>query len=333
MEKSSLKVSQKIESEVFEYKKKTIEMMDVVKLMYFRDILKEEHPEDFNKRLDKIIAKYEKEIDGLNDYEEIFKLVYEINLVFGELETIGNKPIKQVLDAKKLQIDTRSQKKAMKTYTKYMKDYYKKTYKTSQKEYVDTKQYLKKKVNKFDKIEKVVRYKNGAYYDVATYNSMVENCNKTNSGLNATLEASEKLGFDLVYIPPHAFSCPLCMEYQGKIYSLTGATPGYPILEVGIDKTELFHPNCKHIVEKYRGQKESDYYNTLEWQQAYKDRQKLGALRLKRGRMANDKKVYEMLGDQEQVDKINSKLSKVNQEIRKYNDLLKLNKAKIIANE
>jgi hypothetical protein len=56
-----------------------------------------------------------------------------------------------------------------------------------------------------------------------------------------TSEMSE-LGFDVIQINNVSTITPICLNFEGKYFSLTGATPGLPIYETKAP----FHPNCKH---------------------------------------------------------------------------------------
>lgn len=54
-------------------------------------------------------------------------------------------------------------------------------------------------------------------------------------------------GYDLVQVSSHPDTCPICAEWQGKILSARGETPGYPtVAEAEADG--LFHPNCRHAI-------------------------------------------------------------------------------------
>ena len=50
------------------------------------------------------------------------------------------------------------------------------------------------------------------------------------------------LGHDLVRVDKHEHETDVCSPYDGKVFSLTGNTPGYPVL----DRVPPFHPNCLH---------------------------------------------------------------------------------------
>jgi hypothetical protein len=60
----------------------------------------------------------------------------------------------------------------------------------------------------------------------------------------------EASGEDLVIVSDHAESCPDCNEWEGRVLSLTGKTPGYPTL-ADAEAADLFHPNCRHELNLY----------------------------------------------------------------------------------
>jgi hypothetical protein len=54
-------------------------------------------------------------------------------------------------------------------------------------------------------------------------------------------------GHDLVQVSAHLTSCESCALVEGKIYSLTGRTPGYPTFEnIKSMSQHIFGPNCRH---------------------------------------------------------------------------------------
>lgn len=72
-----------------------------------------------------------------------------------------------------------------------------------------------------------------------------------NAGITNQLRG---MGRDLVQITSHRASCPICAPYEGRVYSLTGQTPGYPKIDVvpGFSSGFLtLHPNCRHAVAPY----------------------------------------------------------------------------------
>lgn len=69
---------------------------------------------------------------------------------------------------------------------------------------------------------------------------------RTNTREMVTVGTTNRLieqGMDLVTISTHRGSCPICIPYQGRTYSLTGEHTGYPRATI----LTPFHPNCRHV--------------------------------------------------------------------------------------
>ena len=60
----------------------------------------------------------------------------------------------------------------------------------------------------------------------------------------ATLRTAMDTGMDLVQISVHAGACAMCVPVQGQVYSISGQTPGFPVLTPEV-RTPL-HPWCGH---------------------------------------------------------------------------------------
>lgn len=65
-----------------------------------------------------------------------------------------------------------------------------------------------------------------------------------NQGLTNRMLGS---GYDLVQVSNHRTDHEACRQWEGRILSLTGKTPGFPTLEEA-KFSGLFHPNCKHAI-------------------------------------------------------------------------------------
>lgn len=67
---------------------------------------------------------------------------------------------------------------------------------------------------------------------------------------NAYREAIEHIvlinGNDLVLISTHN-AVDACSKWEGKIMSLTGATPGYPTYQELKESRDIWHPRCRHF--------------------------------------------------------------------------------------
>lgn len=101
----------------------------------------------------------------------------------------------------------------------------------------------------------------------------------------------------------HPNSCPICLEHQGKTYSIHGQTPGYP----KVDEAEadgVGHPNCKcewvlFFDDNDSAKIEGDY--ELDQQQK--------ALERTIKDYETDLELYQYIGNNEMVDKTIDKLT------------------------
>lgn len=57
-----------------------------------------------------------------------------------------------------------------------------------------------------------------------------------------------ELGQDLVTISQHANACEICRPFEGRTFSLTGETEGYPKAE----RLPPYHPRCRHVATPAR---------------------------------------------------------------------------------
>lgn len=70
----------------------------------------------------------------------------------------------------------------------------------------------------------------------------------TNAGLMAQLRA---LDYDLVQMSSHSSPCPICAPLEGRVYSLSGKTEGYPTIDKAYGEYANIHPYCKHVLLPY----------------------------------------------------------------------------------
>lgn len=86
--------------------------------------------------------------------------------------------------------------------------------------------------------------RNGARWQLDTYVEMVTRTTTREAMTAGTEERMTETGDDLVEISDHATETEICKEFEGNVYSLTGKTPGYPIL----GPRPPFHPRCLHYM-------------------------------------------------------------------------------------
>lgn len=307
-----------IRNEVDKDKVEKYKELDKAKITFFVFLIGMIGVEAFKEEIKKIISIPER------DYSKVVSMMNSINP--DKEVNVFKEPNSKDIEKIMFNISSESELKARDKYIRILTNYYGKTLGTIKKADIDKAEYLLNKVSKFDKVEKVVPYydKKGrivAYHDIASYNSMVYNTNLTNSVWNETLDNAIKTNNDLVYVPGHYGSCPYCQPYEDRIYSITGANIGFPLLQEAIDNG-LKHPNCKHPIENYSSEVATtpsvstppEVYNTL---------QKIRALELKKSRLRTDKSIYKELGSYEDVDKTNQKIKKVNENLKEQKSILK----------
>lgn len=295
-----------ITNEVNSYKEETTEYLDEVKILLFSCLLL---GTAFIDKFDKLSKEYQikminKQAEGLDHIKQVINAPNTSDIS----ETYKN-------TLQELKLDTTSQSAANKKFGVRVKEYYKRALKSVGIDNINIKEYLIKKLDKYEAIEKVVRYKNGSYYGIDSYNSMVYNTNLTRTAWSETIKRNAVEGNDLVYVIPHMYSCPLCQEWQGMTYSISGHTQGYMKLETAIENG-LLHPNCKHVIVAYAGQEDDFTYSTPEWEEKYDIKQKINALNLKKSRLRNENLISAKLDDYENIDKNKKKISAINKEIR-----------------
>lgn len=93
-----------------------------------------------------------------------------------------------------------------------------------------------------------VTYSNGARMPTDKYAEMLARTTRTETQNIAMLGKALDDGNDLVECSTISPTCPTCAIYQGRIYSISGNTPGYPALYKTAFRNgySCIHPNCRH---------------------------------------------------------------------------------------
>jgi hypothetical protein len=81
-------------------------------------------------------------------------------------------------------------------------------------------------------------------YKADTYAELLARTRTRDAQSSATIQLSLDYGVDLVQVSDHNTTTPICMEYEGQVYSVTGKSRSYPRLE----EQPGFHPNCLHVL-------------------------------------------------------------------------------------
>ena len=192
-----------------------------------------------------------------------------------------------------------------------------KLYKNMLKRYKDSPQIkddIKALVKRYDTLDRTIPYfnKDGSircYNTIATYNSMLYNVNLLRSSWNRSIYDSKILENSLWYLPAHPYACPNCAAYQGKVYTDDPLNFKYPQKSEAIEGG-VGHPNCKHDWTLYWSEEQiqDDKYNSQEWEEKYKTKQKIQQIDLTKSRLLADRRIYKDLGHEDLVDETSAKI-------------------------
>lgn len=105
-----------------------------------------------------------------------------------------------------------------------------------------------------------IQYKNGARVNIASYSEMALRTANKRANLMGSANKRMEYGIHTVKITSHNSACPMCIQWQGKVYydDVYGeVTPAerrglryYPLLSNAV-KGGMFHPNCKNGLSTY----------------------------------------------------------------------------------
>lgn len=90
--------------------------------------------------------------------------------------------------------------------------------------------------------------KSGRHWRLDTYSKMASRTTFKIARNKGVIDLCEKNNIDLVKLSEHFPTCPICLKYQGKIYSISGSNPNYPPLDSIFGKYGVIHPNCIHSI-------------------------------------------------------------------------------------
>jgi hypothetical protein len=93
----------------------------------------------------------------------------------------------------------------------------------------------------------------GRKWDITNYSELYARTESMNTYNEGVADQMLQHDTDLAYITSYAScNCDICLEWEGKVVSLTGKTKGYPTLEDAY-ADGVFHPRCKHRIRPYLG--------------------------------------------------------------------------------
>lgn len=84
----------------------------------------------------------------------------------------------------------------------------------------------------------------GRKWALGRYGEMLARTHILQANNEATINRAQEIGSDIVQISDHNTTTPLCQEFEGNIYSLSGNSANYPQLP----DEPPFHPNCEHFI-------------------------------------------------------------------------------------
>lgn len=106
--------------------------------------------------------------------------------------------------------------------------------------------------------------KNGRNMNLKWYAEMVGRTTVSEAANLATITRAKELGYDLVRVTKHAPTCSVCAVLQDRVYTITGNTPGYPLLSSAFPAPYYtIHPNCKCRLTLYIPSLDMDLANTM----------------------------------------------------------------------
>lgn len=182
---------------------------------------------------------------------------------------------------------------------------------------------LSKLLPSYEKLDKTIPYFSHTtgdivrYVDIGTYENMLYNVNLTRSAWNRAIYDARLLGNHLWYLPAHPYACPLCMVWQGRVFTDDKSDKRYPQKSDAI-KGGVGHPNCKHTWTSYWGKEQiqDDKFNSSKWEEKYENKQKRQSLELQKSRLLTNRRIYEELGQQDLVDKTTGQIKKIREKIK-----------------
>lgn len=108
-----------------------------------------------------------------------------------------------------------------------------------------------------------VEYRNGARVNIASYSEMALRTANKRANLMGSANKRMEYGIHTVKVSSHNSACPMCIQWQGKVYydDVYGAVmvqekmgiagfKKYPLLSEAV-KGGMFHPNCKNGCSTY----------------------------------------------------------------------------------
>lgn len=84
----------------------------------------------------------------------------------------------------------------------------------------------------------------GRNYNMEKYADLVAKTRLRHVQTESVLNSCKEYDNDLVQVSDHGTETPICLPYEGNVYSLSGKSSAYPYL----DAYPPFHPRCQHHI-------------------------------------------------------------------------------------
>jgi len=155
----------------------------------------------------------------------------------------------------------------------------------------------------------------GRYWSVEAYAATVIRSNVRNVVTETQKARCADFGVDLVEVSSHVGARPGCAPYQGRIYSLSGASADYPSLSSTSygQPAGLFGINCGHQMYPYIPGASTRTFKpvpTRENEKAYETSQEQRALERAIRKSRREVAAMEALGDEGEIRKAKEKLAR-----------------------
>jgi hypothetical protein len=85
---------------------------------------------------------------------------------------------------------------------------------------------------------------NSINYTIDYYSEMVARTEIIASNSQATISMALEYQSDLIQVSSHNTTTPICQQYEGKTFSISGKDKEFPIA----DAVPAYHPNCQHSI-------------------------------------------------------------------------------------
>lgn len=95
-----------------------------------------------------------------------------------------------------------------------------------------------------DKGFNVLIDRGGHSWTLKRYTEMLARTHVIKASNEALINRAGQFGVDIVQVSSHGGACPICVPYEGTLYSLSGQSENYPALNIGMP----IHPNCRHVL-------------------------------------------------------------------------------------